>query len=119
MTRMPFRGALALLVFTAVPVLCQTHHTTWSDYAGSADSAQYSTLDQVNRANVNKLEVAWVYPTGDGRKYSFNPIVVDGLMYVLAKNNSLVALNAADANEVWTYAPDPPLTILTYPPINY
>jgi len=95
------------------------NHTTWSDYAGGGDSAQYSALDQVNRANVSKLEVAWLYPTGDVRKYSFNPVVVDGLMYVLAKNNSIVALNASTGKEVWTYTPDPPPNIITNRGINY
>src|SRR3954447_17891404 len=66
-------------------------YTTWRDYAGSADSAQYSALRQVNRSNVSKLQVAWTYPTGDGRKYFFNPIVIDELMYVMGKNNSIVA----------------------------
>src|ERR1700710_1779984 len=74
-------------------------HTTWRDYGGSADSAQYSALHQINRSNVNKLQVAWTYPTGDDRKYSFNPLVVDGTMYVLAKGNTIVALNAETGKE--------------------
>ena len=41
-------------------------YTTWSDYGGAADSAQYSALSQINRANVKSLQVAWTYPTGDG-----------------------------------------------------
>ena len=56
----------------------ERQYTSWRDYGGSADSAQYSALDQVNRSNVAKLEVAWTYPTGDDKKYFFNPIVVDG-----------------------------------------
>ncbi|SPF53969.1 exported hypothetical protein [Candidatus Sulfopaludibacter sp. SbA4] len=109
---------ILLLVCAALTAFAQSH-LTWSDYAGAADSAQYSALDQVKRANVSKLEVAWTYPIGDGRKYSFNPVVVDGVMYVLAKNNSIVALNAATGKEVWTYAPDPPPSIITYRGINY
>ena len=94
-------------------------HTTWNDYGGAADSAQYSALQQINRSNVNRLEVAWTYPTGDGRKYLFNPIVADGLMYVLAKNNSIVALGASTGKEVWVYAPDPAAGIITNRGINY
>ena len=94
-------------------------HTTWNDYGGAADSAQYSALQQINRSNVNRLEVAWTYPTGDGRKYLFNPIVADGLMYVLAKNNSIVALDASTGKEVWVYAPDPAAGIITNRGINY
>ncbi|HEV2426279.1 MAG TPA: hypothetical protein VGZ29_15745, partial [Terriglobia bacterium] len=32
-------------------------HTTWSDYAGGEDSAQYSALRQINRSNVTRLQV--------------------------------------------------------------
>ena len=69
--------------------------------AGSADSAQYSALRQINRSNVHTLKVAWTYPTGDQAGYSFNPLVVDGVMYVLAKNNSIVALDATTGKEIW------------------
>jgi quinoprotein glucose dehydrogenase len=68
---------------------------------------------------VNRLEVAWVYPTGDGRKYVFNPLVVDDLVFVLAKNNSIIALNAATGKEVWTYASPPGTNIITDRGINY
>jgi quinoprotein glucose dehydrogenase len=95
------------------------NHATWSDYGGASDSAQYSALKQINRSNVNKLEAAWVYPTGDGRKYFFNPLVADGVMYVLAKNNSIVALDASTGKEIWTRPPEPNTTIITNRGINY
>ena len=95
------------------------NYKTWADYGGGLDAAQYSALDQINRSNVNRLEVAWVYPTGDGRKYVFNPLVVDDLVFVLAKNNSIVALNAATGKEVWTYASPPGTNIITDRGINY
>ena len=94
-------------------------HSTWREYAGGADSAQYSALKQINRANVSTLEIVWTYPTGDGLKYSFNPIMVDGLLYVLAKRNSIVALDARTGKETWTYTPDPPARIITNRGINY
>lgn len=94
-------------------------HTTWRDYGGSPDGAQYSALRQINRANVNELRVAWTYRTGDDRKYSFNPVVVDGMMYVLARKNSIVALNAATGEEVWTHPTDPNTTLITNRGINY
>jgi quinoprotein glucose dehydrogenase len=94
-------------------------HTTWRDYGGSPDGAQYSALRQINRANVTKLRVAWTYRTGDDRKYSFNPLVVDGMMYVLARQNSIVALNAATGQEVWTHPTDPNTTLITNRGVNY
>ena len=54
-------------------------YTTWQSYAGGAHSSQYSALDQINKSNVAKLQVAWSVPiTGNS---IFNPVVVDGVMY--------------------------------------
>ena len=59
-------------------------YTTWSDYGGAADSMQYSALKQINKSNVGKLELAWTYKVPDHRgNFGFNPLVVDGMMYVL------------------------------------
>jgi quinoprotein glucose dehydrogenase len=76
---------------------------TWHAYLGGADSSQYSSLDQINKKNVAQLQVAWTFPTGDTRTYRFNPVIVDGVMYVLAKNMALVALDAATGKEIWTH----------------
>jgi quinoprotein glucose dehydrogenase len=94
-------------------------HSTWSDYAGASDSSQYSALAQVNRSNVGKLHVAWSYPTADGNKYLFNPIVVDRTMYVLAHNNSIVALDATTGKELWIHPTAPKTTLITNRGINY
>jgi len=76
--------------------------TTWSEYLGGADSSQYSSLKQINKSNVTKLEVAWTYPTGPGT-FVFDPVVVDGVMYVLKQSNTIAALDAATGKELWTH----------------
>jgi hypothetical protein len=53
-------------------------HLSWRNYGGAPDSSQYSSLDQINRTNVGRLQIAWKFPTGDGNNYLFNPIVIDG-----------------------------------------
>jgi len=83
---------------------------TWNQYLGGADSSQYSSLSQINKSNVKQLTVAWSYPTGDNVQYLFNPLVVDGVMYVEAKNNSLVALDAVTGRELWAHAFQGPVT---------
>jgi quinoprotein glucose dehydrogenase len=95
------------------------NRTTWREYGGSPDSAQYSSLREINRTNVSKLKIAWSYPTGDGNKYLFNPIVVDRTMYVLAKNNSIIALDAVTGKRVWTHQTDPKTTLITHRGFNY
>lgn len=119
MTRLPIGGAVALLILLAGGPVGAQNHKTWSDYGGAPDAAQYSALSQINRSNVSHLEVAWTYSTGDDRRYFFNPVVADGVMYVLAKNNSFVALDAATGRVIWTHAAEPGTTIITDRGINY
>jgi glucose dehydrogenase len=92
-------------------------YSTWSDYGGAADSSQYSSLKQINRNNVHTLQIAWKYPTGDANPYLFNPIVVDDVLFVLAKNNSVVALDAATGRELWVH--ENPKGRITTRGINY
>ena len=46
--------------------------------------------------------MAWTFPVGE-RSFDFNPIVVDGVMYVLARENEIVALDAATGKELWAH----------------
>ena len=94
-------------------------YTTWSDYEGSADSAQYSALTQINKSNVAQLQQVWFYPGGNnGFRYGFNPLVVDGVMYVLGKDNDLVALDALTGKPIWVHDNNKPRNI-TNRGINY
>jgi quinoprotein glucose dehydrogenase len=120
MSRFPIGGtSVALFVFLAVLPVAAQNHKTWSDYGGASDAAQYSALAQINRSNVSKLEVAWTYATGDDHKYFFNPVVVDRMVYVLARDNSIVALDAVTGKEIWTHVAEHGTTIITDRGINY
>ncbi len=77
-------------------------YTTWTAYQGGAHSSQYSALDQINKSNVSQLEVAWTYPVAGN--ITFNPIVVDNVMYVQGTGNAIVALDAATGKELWSHA---------------
>jgi quinoprotein glucose dehydrogenase len=89
----------------AVTTTAAGEFTTWKSYSGGPHASQYSALDQINRANVSELEVAWSFPAGD-RSFVFNPIVVDGVMYVLARDNEIIALDAETGAELWANAPE-------------
>ncbi len=88
----------------------EQNHKTWMDYGGGPDSSHFIALDQINKSNVGQLQIAWNYPTGDNRSYLFNPVIVDNVMYVLARNSSLVALNAESGKEIWIHENLPGLT---------
>jgi quinoprotein glucose dehydrogenase len=102
---MRLKAVLMLVVVTAAADAghAQVGRRTWTDYGGGPDNARYLALDHINKSNVGQLTVAWSYPTSDNISYVFNPVVVDNVMYVLARNNSLVALDATTGKEIWIH----------------
>jgi quinoprotein glucose dehydrogenase len=95
-----FCGGIAAAQQTA---LTQQNWTTWKDYLGSPASSHYSGLKQINTSNINQLDLAWKYPTGDDLAYTFSPIVVDNMAYFAAKNGALVAVDATTGKELWVH----------------
>jgi quinoprotein glucose dehydrogenase len=91
-------------LFFACVAMVLAQHTAWKDYLGGADSSHYSALKQINTSNVNRLEVAWSYDTGDDASYAFSPLVVDNIAYFAAKQGSLVAVDAASGKELWVHS---------------
>jgi quinoprotein glucose dehydrogenase len=115
--------SLSILILTAQVALPgsipSSNYSSWDHYGGSPESAQYSALNQINRQNVSTLRVAWSYPTGDNNRYAFNPLMAHGLLFVMAKNSSIVALDATSGREIWTHQTDPQTRLITNRGINY
>jgi quinoprotein glucose dehydrogenase len=78
--------------------------TEWPDYGGSPDQSKFVVTPDLTKKSVTRLEMAWMYSTDDERAYQFNPVIVDGVMYVLAKNSSLVAIDVRTRKELWIHA---------------
>jgi quinoprotein glucose dehydrogenase len=79
---------------------------SWAVFGGSADNIHYSSLDQINRDNVQALQVAWTFDSGDQHPKSemeCNPIVVDGVLYATTPNGDVVALDAATGTLHWRF----------------
>lgn len=94
--------ALAVAALALDPAAAKSFdYVGWDSYLGGAESAQYSSLDQINKSNVTKLAVVWTFPAGDGQPPHFNPVVVGNVMYIMAPGNFLVALDAATGKELW------------------
>lgn len=82
----------------------------WPVYLGDSASSHYSTLTQLNRRNVGRLEVAWVYHCGDARadnrsQIQCNPLIVAGVLYGTSPQLKLFALDAATGRERWRFDP--------------
>ena len=72
----------------------------WRDYAGSPEGNRYIDVNQITKANVDKLQVAWTYPYANT---GTNAIVADGVIYTHARNDAIVALDAATGKEIWIH----------------
>jgi quinoprotein glucose dehydrogenase len=89
--------------------LPKSGYKDWKVYGGSAENSRYSTLQQINRTNVDKLQVAWTFDTGNsfnGSEMQCNPIVVDGILYATSPTIRVVALDAATGKLRWSFDPN-------------
>lgn len=94
------------IFFIASCVWQDQNNADWAVYLGGTDRNHYAALDQINGDNVNTLEVAWEYHTGDSGQMQCSPIMVDEVLYGVTASNHLFALNAASGNEIWRFNPD-------------
>jgi len=84
----------------------------WPEYGGSKGGGHYSPLRQITKQNIDRLEIAWTYHTGDvatgpGAKSSFQatPILVEDTLYFCTPFNRVVALDAETGVERWSFDP--------------
>ena len=76
----------------------------WPTYSGTYKSQRYSHLDQINRTNVSRLRLKWLYDLDSGNEpVEATPIVVGAVMYVTVPPNKVVALEASTGRQIWTY----------------
>lgn len=87
------------------------NYDSWEHYAGTPSGVRYSTLTQINKANVRQLTKVWEYSSADKDEQNrsqnqCNPIIVDGVMYGTSPESKLLALNAATGNPIWIFDPE-------------
>jgi alcohol dehydrogenase (cytochrome c) len=75
----------------------------WLMYSGTYASQRYSTLRQINPANVKTLEQKWVFQAESLEKFETTPLVVDGIMYITQAPSDALALDAKTGRVFWIY----------------
>ncbi|MPQ55279.1 pyrroloquinoline quinone-dependent dehydrogenase [Duganella sp. FT27W] len=86
----------------------------WAYYGGDAKAQRYSTVAQITPANVDRLERAFVFHTGDlparGERYSpaNTPLKIGNDLLVCSAKNILIAVDAASGKEKWRFDPKVP-----------
>ena len=103
-----------LVIFCSIGIFsCDSRKDTnqsWETYQGDLGSNQYSSLSQINKNNVDQLDVAWVYQTGDNlnkqSQIQCNPIIIDDILYATSPNIKLIALRAGTGELLWEFDPE-------------
>src|SRR5215831_6294623 len=85
-------------------------YTGWATVHGNSDGNHYSSLTEIDTNNVQQLQVAWEFHTGDAdtsahSQIQCNPIVVNGIMYCTSPQSKLFAIDAATGKQKWVYSP--------------
>ena len=78
----------------------------WAMQAGSFSNQRFSELQQINKANVKDLQVAWTFSTGVLRGHEGGPLVIGDTLYIHSPfPNKVFALSLADQSIKWKYEP--------------
>ncbi len=83
-------------------LLMQPTSANWTSYNGDYTGRRYSSLHDINVANVAKLRAAWVFHPGNSKNLEATPVVINGVMYVTSAND-VFALDARTGRIVWHY----------------
>jgi len=108
--------AVALLMAVPAPVAAQNGngwannpHGEWRYLGADAGNTRYSPLDQISPQNFENLELVWLWrgdnfgPTVDNLLRS-TPSYINGMLYTVAgQRRTVVAIDPATGETVWTY----------------
>jgi len=82
----------------------------WPTYGHDAGAMRFSPLTQITPANVETLNVAWVYhmkPAGDSparfATSEVTPLVAGGTMFIATPYSRVVALDPTTGKELWAF----------------
>ena len=84
----------------------------WAYYGANLASQHYSPLDQINAANVSKLEVAWRFNTANygpkpESRNETTPLMIDGVLYTaVGTTRNVVAVDPKSGELLWVWRPN-------------
>jgi alcohol dehydrogenase (cytochrome c) len=78
----------------------------WLNWRRTDNAWGFSPLDQINRQNVQQLQLAWSWAMDDSGAQESAPLVYDGVMYLPNPRGIIQALDAATGDLIWEYRPE-------------
>jgi quinoprotein glucose dehydrogenase len=111
-TRPTLSGQIFLLVlgFMAATLQGQTCKSNplplrsdWPVYGGQAEGDHYSSLTQINRANVHLLKEAWTFDAAEEGGLETNPVMIGRTLFAYTASQKVIALDAANGKLLWKF----------------
>lgn len=92
------------------PVAKGSQQTDWKHWGNTTHGDRFAALDQINKQNVNQLEVAWTAHTGDipqsngsGAEDQNTPLQIGDTLFVCTPYSKVLALDVDSGKEKWRY----------------
>lgn len=95
-----------LLRKTAQGVRRVTSEVDWPTYNGGTGGNRHTPMRGIDRRNVGRLALQWMATIPDTGALQVTPVVVEGVMYITARNQ-VVALDAGSGRKLWEYKRPP------------
>jgi alcohol dehydrogenase (cytochrome c) len=87
----------------AEDLLTQPVAANWISYNGDYSGRRFSSLTEINAANVSQLRAQWAFHAQNSNRLETTPVVVNGIMFVTAANEA-TALDARTGRVVWHHS---------------
>jgi quinoprotein glucose dehydrogenase len=103
-------AVIIVFLFSCTSDQSSSVYSGWEKAHGNSDGNHYSSLTQIDTSNVQQLQVAWTFHTGDAdtaahSQIQCNPIIVNGTMYGTSPLLKLFAIDAATGKQKWVFSP--------------
>ena len=92
------------------PVAAGEQQKNWAHWGNTTHGDRFAALDQINKQNVDQLQVAWVAHTGDipqsngsGAEDQNTPLQIGDTLYVCTPYSKVLALDVDSGKEKWRY----------------
>lgn len=102
LTAQELRTGRSALQVKAEDLLTSPVGASWPSYNGDYTGRRFSSLGEINKANVGQLRAAWVFHPGNSQSLEVTPVVIRGVMY-LTSANDVFALDARAGRTLWHY----------------
>ncbi|MBB1615122.1 glucose dehydrogenase [Pseudomonas sp. UMC65] len=94
------------------PVAPGTEQKDWAHWGNTTAGNRFAALDQINKGNIDQLQVAWIFRTGDlpesngaGAEDQNTPLQIGDTVYTCTAYGKVFALDADTGAERWKFDP--------------